>query len=117
MKLGIMASGIAALDWEKALAFCQRLGLDAIEIPVGVYPKHHLLDVTEVLQSDALRRKIKDDLARHSLELSAIGCAGNPVHPDPEQARRFEKAHDDAVRLAEHLGAPTVRITWNSLLI
>ncbi|MCI0641996.1 MAG: sugar phosphate isomerase/epimerase [Gemmataceae bacterium] len=108
MKLGIMASGIAALGWDKALAFCRRLGLEAIEIPIGVYPKHHLLDVTEVLGSATLRQKIKDDLARHGLELSAIGCAGNPVHPDPEQALRFEKAHDDAVRLAEHLGAPTV---------
>jgi sugar phosphate isomerase/epimerase len=108
MHLGVMASGIAALGWDKALAFSRQLGLDRIEIPCGVYPKHHLIPAEEVLDNPARQRQIKDDLARAGLSISAIGCAGNPVHPDPDQARRFEQAHDLAVRLAAQLGVDVV---------
>jgi sugar phosphate isomerase/epimerase len=104
MRLGVMASGIAALGWDRALKFCTRLGLDCIEIPCGLYPKTLLLPPDDVLADPARQRPIKDDLARANLQISAIGCAGNPVHPDPDQARRYEDAHDAAIRLAACLG-------------
>jgi sugar phosphate isomerase/epimerase len=108
MKLGVMASGIAALGWDGALDFCRQLRLDAIEVPCGLYPKHRLYVPHELLEDAARRQRVKDDLARAGLTLSALGCAGNPVHPDPEQAQRFEEVHDATVRLAAALGAPVV---------
>jgi sugar phosphate isomerase/epimerase len=108
MKLGVMASGIAALGWDRALAFCKQLGLDAIELPCGLYPKHRLFDPQELLADAGRQQSVKDDLARNGLTLSALGCAGNPVHPDPDQARRFEEVHDATVRLAPALGAQIV---------
>ena len=71
MKLGVMASGIAGLGWERALGFCRELGLDAIEIPCGAYPKHPLIQPEETLKSPALQQKIKDEVARHGLMISA----------------------------------------------
>jgi len=100
MKLGVMGGGLAGLGWDKALEFCRRLGLDAIEIPFGLYAKKHLLPAEELLTSETLRHKIKDDLARHGLTLSALSCHGNPVHPVAELARQHEQIHDAAVRLA-----------------
>jgi sugar phosphate isomerase/epimerase len=47
MKLGVMSSGIA-LRWDKALAYCQELGLEAIELPCGEYAKSKLLDADPV---------------------------------------------------------------------
>lgn len=108
MRLGIMAASIAPLGWDKALAYCQQLGLEAIEIPVGAYPKKHLLPPEQVLDQPAAQQKMKDDLARHKLVLSALGCHGNPVHPDPAEARRHEEAHDRTVRLAAQLGVEVV---------
>jgi sugar phosphate isomerase/epimerase len=108
MKLGVMASGIAALGWDGALAFCRQLGLDAIEVPCGLYPRHRLFAPDELLADPARCQRARDDLAGAGLVLSALGCAGNPVHPDPDQARQFEEIHDATVRLAAALGVDVV---------
>ncbi len=108
MKLGVMSSGIAALGWERALAFCRELGLDAIELACGAYAKTRLIDPDAVLADTAAQQKIKDDLARHGLVLSALSCHGNAVHPDPDVAQRHEHVHDTVVRLAARLGVGVV---------
>src|SRR5947209_6695753 len=108
MKLGVMSSGIAPLGWDKALAYCKELGLEAIELPCGAYPGSKLLSAEEALSSGTLRQKIKDDLARHGLTISALSCHGNPVHPDPDVARVHERAQDVTVRLAPKLGVDVV---------
>src|SRR5262249_49324396 len=108
MKLGVMSSGIAPLGWDKALAYCQQLGLEALELPCGAFAKSRLLDAEAALADASLRQKIKDDVARHGLVISALSCHGNAVHPDPELARLHQRAHDVAVRLAPKLGVNTV---------
>jgi sugar phosphate isomerase/epimerase len=108
MKLGVMSSGIAALGWDKALAYCKELGLEAIELPCGAYAKSKLLDAETVLAEPSQQNKIKDDVARHGLVISALSCHGNPVHRDPAIARVHERAQDVAVRLAPKLGVDIV---------
>jgi sugar phosphate isomerase/epimerase len=108
MKLGVMSSGIAALGWDKALAYCKELGLEAIELPCGAYAKSKLLDAEAALAEPSLQQKIKDDVARHGLVISAVSCHGNPVHPDPAVSRVHERAQDVAVRLAPKLGVDVV---------
>jgi sugar phosphate isomerase/epimerase len=108
MMLGVMSSGIAALGWDKALAYCQELGLEAIELPCGAYAKTKLLDAEAALAEPSLQQKIKDDVTRHGLVISALSCHGNPVHPDPTIAREHERAQDVAVRLAPRLGVNIV---------
>jgi sugar phosphate isomerase/epimerase len=108
MKLGVMSAGIAPLGWDRALAYCQELGLEAIELPCGAYARSPLLDADAALADAAYRQKIKDDVARHCLVISALSCHGNPVHPDPEIAQKHEDAHNRAVRLAPLLGVEVV---------
>ena len=108
MKLGVMSGGIAALGWEKALTYCRELGLDAIELSCGAYGKTHLIDAEALLKDATARQKLKDDLKRHGLVISALSCHGNPVHPDPETARSHEHMQDVAVRLAPKLGVEVV---------
>ncbi len=108
MKLGVMASGIAGLGWDRALAFCRELGLEAIEIPCGANVRRRLIDAAELLGSATSQQKLKDDLARHGLVLSALSCHGNAVHPDPTEARRHEQAHYVTVQLAARLGVGVV---------
>lgn len=108
MKLGVMSAGLAALGWEKALAYCQQLGLGAIELACGAYAKQRLID-PEALLADATRQqRIRDDLARHDLILSALSCHGNTVHPDADIAKQHERLHDATVRLAVKLGVSVV---------
>lgn len=108
MKLGVMSASIAPLGWDRALAYCRELGLDAIELPCGAYAKSPLLSAEAALADASLRDKLMADVARHGLTISALSCHGNPVHPDPEVARLHERAQDVAVRLAPLLGVNVV---------
>ena len=108
MKLGVMGAGLASLGWEKALDYCQQLGLEAIELPVGAYPGKPFFDPEEVLKSKSLQQKIKDDVKRRGLQVSALAVHGNPIHPDPKIAKQHERDHDVAVRLARKLGTNIV---------
>jgi sugar phosphate isomerase/epimerase len=108
MKLGLMSSAVAPLGWDRALTYCQEMGLEAIELPCGAYARSKLLDAEAVLADAAWQQRIKDDVARHGLVISALSCHGNPVHPDPEVARVHEHAHDVTVQLAPKLGVQVV---------
>src|SRR5262249_44597920 len=108
MKLGVMASGIAALGWERALAYCKELGLDAIDIPCGARPHPFVLHVEAASRGPAAQQSSKARVHRHGLVISATACHGNPVHPDPDEAKKHERAHDVCVRLAPKLGVNVV---------
>ncbi|HXG12677.1 MAG TPA: sugar phosphate isomerase/epimerase [Gemmataceae bacterium] len=108
MKLGLMSSAVAPLGWERALDYCQKLGLDAIELALGAFARTKLLDAEAVLADPALQQKVKDDVARRGLTISALSCHGNPVHPDPDVARAHERVQDVVVRLAARLGVEVV---------
>jgi sugar phosphate isomerase/epimerase len=108
MKLGLMSSALAPLGWDRALDHCQQLGLDAIELACGAYAQTKLRDAEAVLADAALQQKVKDDVARRGLTISALSCHGNPVHPDPDVARAHEQVQDVVVRLAARLGVDVV---------
>ena len=108
MKLGVMAAGLGGMGWEKALDYCQKVGLDAIELPVGCYPGKPFFDPDEVLQDKAAQRKIVDDCQRRGLAIMGLAVHGNPVHPDAAVARAHSRAHDTAVQLARKLGTDVV---------
>ncbi len=108
MKLGVMGAGLASMGWDKALDYCQKVGLDAIELPVGAYPGKPFFDPDEVLRDEAAQQKIKDDVARRGLEIVGLAVHGNPVSPDRDLAARHEHEHDVAVRLAPRLGTDVV---------
>ncbi len=108
MKLGVMGAGLGAMGFEKALDYCQSLGLDAIELPVGAYPGKPFFDPAEVLKSKSLQTKIKDAIKKRGLIVSALAVHGNPIHPDKSLANEHHKDFEVAVRLARKLGTNIV---------
>jgi len=108
MKLGVMGAGLAGMGWDKALDYCQKVGLEAIELPVGAYPGRPFFNPEEVLKDSTAQKKIKDDVARRGLAIIGLAVHGNPVSPDPELRAQHEKEHDIAVRLAPKLGTNVV---------
>jgi len=108
MKIGVMSAGLGAMGFEKALDYCQHLGLDAIELPAGAYPGKPFFDPGEVLKSTSQQRKIKDAIKSRGLVVSALAAHGNPIHPDDRIAREHRKDHETAVRLARKLGTNVV---------
>jgi sugar phosphate isomerase/epimerase len=108
MKLGVMAAGLAGMGWEKALDYCQKVGLEAIELPVGAYPGKPFFDPEEVLNDKNAQQRIKDDCAKRNLEIIGLAAHGNLVSPNPETASEHTKVHETAVRLAPKLGTDVV---------
>ena len=108
MKLGVMGAGLGGMKWEQALDYCQKVGLEAIELPVGAYPGKPFFDPEEVLNDPKAQQKIKDDVARRGLEIIGLAVHGNPVSPIAKIARQHLKEHRIAVRLAPKLGTDVV---------
>ena len=59
MKLGVMSSGIAPLGWDKALAYCRELGLDAIELPCGAFARSPLIQAEALLNDRRAQQQLE----------------------------------------------------------
>lgn len=108
MKLGVMAAGLASMGWEKALDYCKRIGLEAIELPVGAYPGKPFFDPVEVLKDPRKQQKIKDDCRRRGLQIAGLAVHGNPVSPVRKIRNEHSRDYNAAVRLARKLGTDVV---------
>lgn len=104
MKLGVLTNVIGEMPLSDALAYFKGLGVQMVEIGCGGYPGRQHCD-PEVLLNDkgalaAFQRTIQDS----GLEISALSCHGNPVHPNKEIAAKFDRDMRNAVLMAEALG-------------
>lgn len=97
MKLGVFTVVFGRLPLDEALDRVVALGLDAVEIGTGNYPggTHCVDGLREAVQS-------------RGLELSALSCHGNPLHPDEAFARASHETWRRTVELAVELGVETV---------
>jgi sugar phosphate isomerase/epimerase len=103
-----MGAGLGSMGWDKALEYCRKVGLEAIELPVGAYPGKPFFEPEDVLKDAATQRRIKEDCKKHGLEIIGLAVHGNPVSPDPAIREQHLKAHDVAVRLAPKFGTDVV---------
>lgn len=108
MKLGVMNPVLAGMKFEDALAYLERLGVQTIEIGAGGYPGNAHLKPEELLASPENVEHYKELLKAHHIEVSAISCHGNPLHPQKEIAERFDSQFKNAILAAEALGVDTV---------
>lgn len=99
MKLGVMSACFGGMKLEAALDYCQKVGLEAIELPAGGYPGDpwKLNGVaTDKKRVAALKKAVAD----RGLVVQGIAVHGNPVHPNAKIAKDHAAAHRNAVLLA-----------------
>ena len=97
MKLGVFTVVFGELPLAEALDRVVALGLDAVEIGTGNYPGDaHLAD------------DLADQVAARGLEISALSCHGNPLHPDEAFAKQSHETWRRTAELAAKLGVETV---------
>ncbi|HET8528545.1 MAG TPA: sugar phosphate isomerase/epimerase [Gaiellaceae bacterium] len=97
MKLGVFTVVFGQLPLDEALDRVVELGLDAVEIGTGNYPGGaHCVD------------GLREAVASRGLEISALSCHGNPLHPDEAFARGSHETWRRTVELAGELGVDTV---------
>ncbi len=108
MKLGVMNPVLSSMKFEDALKYLSELGVQTIEIGAGGYPGNAHLNPTELLADPKGAEKYRKLLSKYGIEISAISCHGNPLHPQKDIAESFDKQFKDAILAAEALGVDTV---------
>lgn len=104
MKLGVFTVLLGNQSLEKALAYLHESGVQAVEIGTGGFPGTAHANPDELLQDEKKLQGFKDLITKYDMEISALSCHGNPVHPQREIAERFHQDFEKTVLLAEKLG-------------
>jgi sugar phosphate isomerase/epimerase len=104
MKLGIVANIFGDKTFEEALDNARDLGLEAIEIGAGNFAGTKFCNPAELLKDKDAIKDFKKKVESRGLFISALNCAGNPLHPD----KKFADAHihdlENAMQLASNIG-------------
>lgn len=107
MKLGLFTVLFNQISLDEVIRKVKPLGIQALEFGAGGYatPKHIDLGLLNN------RQAAKDFVAKlngEGIEISALNCAGNVLHPNREIAEAHIKAFENGIKLAEMLGVRTV---------
>src|ERR1039458_7810845 len=108
LPIGIIDTAYLDLSLDEMLEKLGAQGLEAVEICTGGYgaPKH--IPVEEILADPAKGREWKKKFEDRNIRVGALNSSGNPLHPNPTMARRFDNDFRQAVLLAERLEIPVV---------
>lgn len=108
MKVGVFAVLFSQMPLEEAMDYIKAAGCETVEIGTGSYPgnAHCPLDelVADKGKAQAWMKKITD----RGLQISALSCHGNPLHPMPKQREADDQTFRNTITLAEMLGIDTV---------
>lgn len=110
MKLGVLTALYADRPLEAVLDVAKGAGLDCIEIGAGNYPGSPHIDVAALLGSASRRKEYLNVFRSRGLEISALSCHGNPLHPRIDVARASHLTYRRTVELAEKLEVPVVNL-------
>lgn len=104
MKLGVFTCLLKNLPLDQALEYFSSLGIEMVEIGCGGYPGDEHANPEVLLNDSKALDEFQTTVKRHNMEISALSCHGNPVHPNKEIAAKFDKTIRDTILLAEKLG-------------
>ncbi len=103
MKLGVFTTLLSDVPFEEALKYFKSLGIEMVEIGCGGFPGNAHANPEELLADESKLQAFKDLIKKYDMQISALSCHGNPVHPDKAQAQMYDKAIRDTILLAEKL--------------
>ena len=108
MKLGVLINLYGGMPLKDALAKVKAMGVEAVEIGAGGYPGKAHCNPAELLADPKKFEEFKTTIDESGIEVAALACHGNPIHPDKEIAKTFHDDFINAVLLAEKLGVDTI---------
>ncbi len=108
MKLCVLANLYGAKSLDETLSILKGLGVEAVEIGCGGYPGKAHCDPEVLLNDDKALAEWLGLFKKYDIELAALSCHGNPVHPDAAIAASYDKDFRNACLLAEKVGVDTI---------
>jgi len=104
MKLGVFTVLLGSTTLEETLSYLSSLGVQMVEIGTGGYPGTSHADPDILLHDEHALNEFKALFPKYNIEISALSCHGNPVHPNKEIAKNFHEDYEKTIVLAEKLG-------------
>lgn len=108
MKIGVFTVLFADRPFEEALDFIKDTGCDAVEIGTGGAPGNAHCDLDNLVDNDTAQKEWLDKITSRGLEISALSCHGNGLHPQKDIASLADDTYRKTVRLANQLGVANV---------
>lgn len=108
MKLCVMNPVLNSYKLEDALKYLHNLGVQAMEVGAGGFPGDVHLKPEKIIGKPDKAKEYKELFAKYDIEISAISCHGNPLHPQKDIAEKFHNQFKNAILAAEELGIKTI---------
>jgi sugar phosphate isomerase/epimerase len=110
MKIGVLTVLLQDLPLEQALDYVKEAGLDTVELGTGNFPGTAHCNPAVLLADKAKLTAFQTALSSRGMEISALSCHGNPLHPDKAYAAACTEAQRQTILLAERLGIRYVNL-------
>ncbi|MBE6625220.1 MAG: sugar phosphate isomerase/epimerase [Ruminococcaceae bacterium] len=108
MKLSVLANLYGSKPLDEALAKITSLGVHSVEIGAGGYPGKDHCNPAELLADEKKLEAFKATFKKYDVEICALACHGNPIHPNKAIAKQFHDDMVNAILLAEKIGVDTI---------
>lgn len=108
MKIGFLTVPFSEKPLAEVLGYLRKLGVEAVELGSGGFTNDAHCKVAELLADKAKIKELKKLVNSYEMEISALSCHANPVHPDKETAKWAHQYFVDSVNLAGELGVKTI---------
>ena len=103
MKLSVFNPVLGGQPFEEAMKYLADSGVQAVEVGCGGFPGKAHCDPAVLLADEGKLAAFERVFQKNNLEICALSTHGNPVHPNPEEAKRYRDDFAGAVLLAEKL--------------
>lgn len=108
MKLGVLTVPLGSMPLKDALAYLRGLGVQQIELGCGGFPGTAHADALALAGHPEKVKELAETVAESGLEIAALACHGNPVHPQKDIAEGYHRQFEAAILLAEQLKIDTI---------
>ena len=108
MTIGLFTDGLMHLPFGEALSKAASLGVQAVEIGTGNFSPALHCDLNRLVSSSEARREFLRAIDSHHLQLAALNCSGNPIHPNNDVAQQAAGVTRKTLQLAGLLGVERV---------
>src|SRR5205807_7109628 len=79
--IGMITDSLGALPFDALLDSAAALGIERLEFAGGNWSSAPHLALDRLLDSAPARSEFSAALRDHGIEISALNCSGNPLHP------------------------------------
>lgn len=97
---------LGALAFEDALDVAAGLGIEAVEVAAGGHSSAPHMRLDELLRDRAARTRFAEAIASRGLQLNAINCSSDPLHP--RHGAEHLALIKDSIRLAGEFGVEKI---------